>query len=41
MFYIELFGKNLSKNFKQKLRHQVAEAVEAEAIRMEAEAIQK
>ena len=30
-----------SKNFKQKLHHQVVEAVEAEALRVEAEAIQK
>ena len=49
LFYLDLSGKNFcqkilrSKNFKQKLRHQVveAEAVEAEALRLEAEAIQK
>ena len=43
-FYLDLSEKNFcqeilrSKNFKQKLRHQV---VEAEALRVEAEAIQK
>ena len=46
MFYFDLFRKKFcqkilrSTNFKQKLRHQVvkAEAVEEEALRVEAEA---
>ena len=44
LFYLDLSGKNFlqkilrSKNSEQKLRHQV---MEAEALRMEAEAIQK
>ena len=39
LFYLDLSGKNLrAKNLKQKLRHQV---VEAEALKVEAEAIQK
>ena len=43
-FYLDLSGKNFcqeilrSKNFQQKLRHQV---VEAKALRVEAEVIQK
>ena len=44
LFYFDLSGKKIcqkilkSKNFEQKLRHQV---VEAEVLRVEAEAIQK
>ena len=39
LFYLDLSGKNLrAKNLKQKLHHQV---VEAEALKVEAEAIQK
>ena len=47
LFHFDLFKKNFcqtilrSKNFKQKLRHQVAEVVEAKALRVEAKAIQK
>ena len=43
LFYFDLIGKSFcqkilrSKNFKQKLRHQV---MEAEALKVEAEAIQ-
>ena len=49
LFYFDLSEKKFcekilgSKNFKQKLRHQVVEVevVETEALRVEAEAIQK